>query len=144
MPWILSTMHPKWGTSQKLIFNLDVYSQKSRIRETQNLSTDADISTDATVGWTENTQKNKQKIITEKMIQNRKTLKRLEVCQNQLNTLQPEVSNPSGSIVCTIFCKAKSAKNKLFCATILDHIPTKMFDSETTSFQHFFPWIPNL
>ena len=30
---------------------------KSRIRDTKNLSTDADSSTDTTVGWTKNTQK---------------------------------------------------------------------------------------
>ena len=32
-------------------------SQKSRIRETKHLSTDADSSTDTTLGWTKNTQK---------------------------------------------------------------------------------------
>ena len=31
--------------------------EKSRIRETKHLSTDADSSTDTTVGWTKNTQK---------------------------------------------------------------------------------------
>ena len=30
--------------------------EKSRIRETKHLSTDADSSTDTTVGWTKNTQ----------------------------------------------------------------------------------------
>ena len=34
--------------------------KKSRIRETLNLSTDADRSTDTTVGWTKNTQKPKK------------------------------------------------------------------------------------
>ena len=33
--------------------------EKSRIRETKHLSTDADSSTDTTVGWTKNTQKPK-------------------------------------------------------------------------------------
>ena len=33
------------------------YKKKSCIRETLNLSTDADSSTDTTVGWTKNTQK---------------------------------------------------------------------------------------
>ena len=33
--------------------------KKSRIRETKHLSTDADSSTDTTVGWTKNTQKPK-------------------------------------------------------------------------------------
>jgi hypothetical protein len=32
-------------------------TKKSRIRETKHLSTDADSSTDTTVGWTKNTQK---------------------------------------------------------------------------------------
>ena len=34
-----------------------------------------------------------------KIIINAKTQKRLEICQNQRYTLQPEVSNPSGSMV---------------------------------------------
>ena len=38
-------------------FYVDIYIQKSRIRETKHLSTDADSSTDNTVGWTKNTQK---------------------------------------------------------------------------------------
>ena len=33
------------------------FKKKSRIRETKNLSTDADSSTDTTVGWAKNTQK---------------------------------------------------------------------------------------
>ena len=56
--------------------------QKSRIRETKHLSTDANNSTDAIGGWTKNTPKpdffEKQK----KNIQNTKTQKRLEICQN--------------------------------------------------------------
>ena len=38
-------------------FYVDIYIQKSCIRETEHLSTDADSSTDTTVGWTKNTQK---------------------------------------------------------------------------------------
>ena len=34
-----------------------ILTTKSRIRETKHLSTDADSSTDTTVGWTKNTQK---------------------------------------------------------------------------------------
>ena len=56
--------------------------KKSRIRETKNLLTDVDSSTNTTVGWTKNTQKptffEKQK----KPIQNAKNQKRLEICQN--------------------------------------------------------------
>ena len=40
--------------------------EKSRIQETKHLSTDADTSTDTTVGWTKNTQK--PKIITKQKI----------------------------------------------------------------------------
>ena len=36
---------------------LKVQIKKSRVRETLNLLTDADSSTDTTVGWTKNTQK---------------------------------------------------------------------------------------
>ena len=57
-----------------------------------------------------------------------KTQKLLEICQNKRYNLQPEVSNPSGSVVSTMFCKAKSAKkNYFFCLAILDHFQTKMF-----------------
>ena len=42
--------------SQQAEFCLQ-YLQKSRIRETKHLSTDADSSTDTTVGWIKNTQK---------------------------------------------------------------------------------------
>ena len=38
---------------------LKVQREKSRIWETKHLSTDADSSTDTTVGWTKNTQKPK-------------------------------------------------------------------------------------
>ena len=44
-----------------------------------------------------------------------------------------------------MFCKATSArKEQIFYAAILDHFLTKMFNSETSSFQHFSPRIPNL
>ena len=58
----------------------DIFFFKSRIRESSNLSTDADRSTDTTVGWSKNTQKPKKKFKTVKTIQNRKTQKRLEIC----------------------------------------------------------------
>ena len=47
---------------------------------------------------------------------NAKTLKRLGICQNQQYALLPEVSNPSGSVVSTMFCKAKSSKKTFFFA----------------------------
>ena len=45
-----------------------------------------------------------------KFIQKPKPQKHLEICQNLRYALRPEVSNPSGRVVSTIFCKAKSAK----------------------------------
>ena len=53
----------------------EALKKRSRIRETKNLSTDADSSTDTTVGWTKNTQKPKKIKKTEKIIQNAKTQK---------------------------------------------------------------------
>ena len=104
------------------------------MRETKHLSTDADSSTDTTVGWTKNT---KNPIF----LKNRKNHPK----HKKLKRLRPEVSNPSGSVVSTLFCKAKSAKTIFFCfLEILDHFETKMFKSETTSFHYFSPRIPNL
>ena len=48
--------------------------------------------------------------------------------------------HPSRSVVSTMFCKAKSVKKKKnIYAPILDHFITKMFNSETNSFQLFSP-----
>ena len=70
----------------------------------------------------------------------KKYQKRLKICQKQQYTLLPKVSNPSESVVSTMFSKAKSAKkNIFFCLAILDHFQTKMFKSETTSFHYFSP-----
>ena len=88
--------------------------KKSRIRETKHFSTDVDSSTDAIGGWTENTPKPDFFEKRKKIIQNPKTQQHLEICQNLRYALRPEVSNPSGSVVSTIFCKAKSAKKLNF------------------------------
>ena len=56
--------------------------KKSRIRETKHLLTVADSSTDTTVELTKNTQKPKFIENIKKIIQNRKTQKHLEKCQN--------------------------------------------------------------
>ena len=61
--------------------------------------TDADSSTDAIGGWTKNTPKPDFIEKTEKIIQNAKTQKRLEICQKYRYALRPEVSNPLGSVV---------------------------------------------
>ena len=59
-----------------------LFRKKSRIRETKHLSTDADSSTDTTVGWTKNTQKPNLFEKLKKIIHNAKTQKHLEICQN--------------------------------------------------------------
>ena len=73
--------------------NMWIYFLKSRIQETKHLSTDADSSTDTTVGWTKNIQKPKFIEKRKKIIQNGKTQKPLEICQNLRYALRPEVSN---------------------------------------------------
>ena len=80
-----------WGPSKGLILPSGVEStgrvregfnkKKSRIRETKHLSTDADSSTDTTGGWIKNPKKTFFFEKTEKIIQNSKTQKRLEICQ---------------------------------------------------------------
>ena len=56
--------------------------EKSRIRETKHLSTDADSSTDAIGGWTKNTPKPNFLEKRKKSSKTQKTEKRLEICQN--------------------------------------------------------------
>ena len=89
--------------SQIKRYNNSKQVEKSRIRETKNLSTDADSSTDTKVGRSKNTKKPNFFFLRKKIIQNAKTQKRLEICQYKRYTLRPEVSNPSGSVVSTIF-----------------------------------------
>ena len=51
------------------------------MRETKHLSTDADSSTNAIGGWTKNTPKTIFFLKNEKIIQNAKSQKHLEICQ---------------------------------------------------------------
>ena len=48
------------GPKKKVRFWRILIKKKSRLRETSNLSTDADSSTNTTVGWTKNTQNQKK------------------------------------------------------------------------------------
>ena len=59
----------------------EISFKKSCIRQKKHLSTDADSSTDTTVGWTKNTP-NPNFLNNEKIIPNAKTQKNLEICQN--------------------------------------------------------------
>ena len=51
------------------------------------------------------------------------------------NAPQPEVSNLSGSVVSTMFCKAKSAKKKLFLRGDFRQLSNK----NVQMLDHFFP-----
>ena len=57
--------------------------------------------------------------------------------ENQRYALQPEVSNPSGSMVSTMFCKAKSAKKNTFFArrvqTTFKQNKTQVFSADLWS-----------
>ena len=92
-----------------------VQVKKSRIRETSNLSTDADSCTNATVGWTKNTQKPK-KFKTEKIIQNGKTQKVQRYAKisdkpfDQRSLIHREAWFPP------CFVRQNQQKNKLFFA----------------------------
>ena len=66
-------------------------------------------------GWTKNTQKPKLFEKQKKIIQNAKTQKCLEICQNQRYTLRPEVSNPSESVVSTLLVRQNQLKKTIFC-----------------------------
>ena len=65
-----------------IIMYIHTCMKKSRIRETKHLSTDADSSTDTTVGWTKNTRKPNIFEKRKKSSKTQKTQKRLEICQN--------------------------------------------------------------
>ena len=107
-------------------------SKKSRIRETKHLSTDADSSTDTTVGWTKNTPKPN---FFEKRKKSSKTQKHLEICQNLQYTLRPDVSNPSGSVVSTMFCKQNQQQKNFFLRGNFRPLPSKTVQI----WDHFFP-----
>ena len=81
--------------------------EKSCIRETKHLSADADSSTDTTVGWTKNTQK-PNFVENEKNHQKHKNSETSRNMKNERYALRPEVSNPSGSMVSTMFCWTKN------------------------------------
>ena len=92
--------------------------KKPRIQETKHLSTDADSSTDAIGGWTENTQKPN---FLEKRKKSAKTQK---------------LRDPSGSVVSTMFCKAKSAKKTNF---FLRGNFRQLSNKNVQMLDHFFP-----
>ena len=57
-PQRLDLKGPVYQTELELLtIYINIFYKKSRIRETKHLSTDADSSTDTTVGWTKNSRK---------------------------------------------------------------------------------------
>ena len=85
-------------------------------------------------GWTKNTKK-PSFFLNGKIIQNAKTQKRIEICQNLQYAIWPEVSNWSGSVASTMFCKAKLAKKDFFSRGNFKQLLKKIFQIQ----DHFFP-----
>ena len=99
-------------------------NQKSRIRKTNHLLTDADSSPNTTVGWIKNTQKPNffEKLKNHPKHKNSKTSRDMP---KLAYALRPEVSNPLGSVVSTMFCKTKSAKKNFFLRSDFKPLPNK-------------------
>ena len=130
--------------------------KKSRIRETKHLSTNADSSTDAIGGWT----KAKSAKKTQHFLARRFWTTSKQKCSNvrpllsitfsQEFWIYKNIGHPTlgsgGKKIVKGYLKSEKMreKNFFFCAAILDNFQTKMFISETTSFNYFSPRIPNL
>ena len=131
--------------------------KKSRIRETSNLSTDADCRTDTILESLRDLSRKKRK---KKM--GRLTRSRVHASTHtRVHTTDPRggdcrsaatpvlglhACNKMGStpVLPGKIRQNQHTKKTFFYAAILDHFPRKMFNSETTSFQNFSPRIPNL
>jgi hypothetical protein len=131
--------------------------KKSRIRETKHLSTDADGSTDAIGGWTKAKSAKKNILLrgdfrplpneNVQMLdqffpllfpKDSESLKILDIRLQEVGAKRPLKKTENQR-------RQKKVKKKtFFCAAILDNFQTKMFISETTSFNYFSPRIPNL
>ena len=118
--------------------------KKSRIRETKHISTDADSSTDITVGWTKNSrkpkffEKQKKSSKTQKLKKAQRYANISDIPFDQRSLIHREAWFPP------CFVRQNQQKTIFFFAAILDHFQTKNFKSETTSFNYFSPRIPNL
>ena len=124
--------------------NTTKYALKSRIRETKHLSTDADSSTDTTVGWTKNT-KNPISLKNGKNHPKRKNSKTSrDMPKLAIYPSTRGLSSIGKRGFQHVLYGRISKKTNFFCAAILDHFQTKMFKSETTSFHYFSPRILNL
>ena len=119
--------------TEKIIQNAKT---QKRLEICQNQRPEVSNSSGSVVsGWTKNTQQPYFLEKRKKIFQNAKTQKRREICQNQRYALRPEVSNPSGSVVSTMFCKAKSSKKNFFLRGDFRPLPNK----NVQMLDHFFP-----
>ena len=103
-----------------------ISKEKSRIRETKHLSTDADSSTDTTVGWTKNTQKPD---FFEKQKKSSKTQK-LKKVQRYANISdrpfdQRSLIHREAWFPPCFVRQNQQQKKTFFCAAILDHFLMK-------------------
>ena len=137
-----------------------MYYKKSLIRETSNLSTDADCKTNTILESLRDLSRKKKKkkkgslrvhtsmrphIHASARPHDGSTWGRWMLCTH-LPFLGLHTCNKMGStpVLPRKIRQNQHTKKLFFYAAILDHFPTKMFNSETTSFQHFSPRIPNL
>ena len=133
-------------------------TKKSRIRETSNLSTDADCRTDTILeslrDWSRREKKlgcwrvhasTRPRIHASARPHDGSTRGRWMLCTHPpflgLHTCNKMGSTP---VLPRKIRQNQHTKKTFFYAAILDHFPKKMFNSETTSFQNFSPRIPNL
>ena len=84
----------------------------------------------------------KKNLKTEKIIQNGKTQKPVEICQNYRYSLRPGVHREAWFPPC--FVRQNQQKINFFLRGDFRPLPNKMFNFETTSFQRFSPRFPNL
>ena len=129
--------------------------EKSRIRETKHLSTDADSSTDAIGGWTKAKSAKKNFFLRGgfRPLPNKNVLM-LDHCfpllfpkdSESLTILDIKLREVGEKRPLNGTSKVKKVREKktFFCAVIFDNFQTKMFISETTICHYFSPRIPNL
>ena len=114
--------------------------KKSRIRETKHLSTDADSSTNTTLGWTKNTQKPEfiEKVKKSSQMEKLKNVQKYAKISDTPFDQRSLIHREAWFSPC--FVRQNQPKNLLKkCLAILDQFPTKKFKHETTSFHYFSP-----
>ena len=124
-----NTPKPVFFEKRKKIMNNAKTQKRLEICQNQQYSLQPEVSNPSgsvVSRWTKNTQKPKLFEKLKKILQNAKTQKRLGICQSQRYALRPEVSNPLGSVVSTLFCRQKQyTKKTFFVVAILDQFQKK-------------------